>query len=171
MLLPRKSNLAIAQAAQAAVDAMTAQGLPEEAARTMLSYVVEGQSVMLATLNMFGVIAVSATAPIHWLRMEPAGDRADHPGQPAGKRPARQVVPVGRAPVHVGFPDDDRQRLAEHAAAALGVARREPVHDGVPADQVGVRVRGLHLAGVDLVDGDDAAIVQAHSPGLRLVGA
>ena len=29
------------------------------------------------------------------------------------------------------------QRLAEHAAAALGVARRLEVHDGVPADEVG----------------------------------
>src|SRR6185436_12218132 len=34
---------------QAAIDAMTGQGVPPESARTMLSYVVEGQSVMLAT--------------------------------------------------------------------------------------------------------------------------
>ena len=52
-----------------AVDAMTAQGVPAESARTMLSQLVEGQSVMLATLNMFGVIAVclGVAATIIWL--------------------------------------------------------------------------------------------------------
>jgi len=60
---------------QGAVDAMTAQGVPVESARAMLSYVVEGQSVMLATLNMFGVIAVclGIAAAIIWLVPKPKG--------------------------------------------------------------------------------------------------
>ena len=60
---------------QQAVDAMTAQGVPAEAARTMLSQLVEGQSVMLATLNMFGVIAVCLgfAAMIIWLVPEAQG--------------------------------------------------------------------------------------------------
>ncbi|HYN46096.1 MAG TPA: DHA2 family efflux MFS transporter permease subunit [Allosphingosinicella sp.] len=60
---------------QAAVDAMTAQGVPVESARTMLSYVVDGQSVMLATLNMFGLIAVClcVAAAIIWLVPKPKG--------------------------------------------------------------------------------------------------
>ena len=60
---------------QAAVDAMTAQGVPVESARTMLSYVVEGQSVMLATLNMFGLIAVCLgfAAALIWLVPKPKG--------------------------------------------------------------------------------------------------
>ena len=48
---------------QAAVDAMTAQGIPVESARAVLSQVVEGQSVMLATLDMFGLIAVCLASP------------------------------------------------------------------------------------------------------------
>jgi DHA2 family multidrug resistance protein len=60
---------------QGAVDAMTMQGVPVESARTMLSYLVEGQSVMLATLNMFGVIAVALgiSAVIIWLVPKPKG--------------------------------------------------------------------------------------------------
>jgi DHA2 family multidrug resistance protein len=60
---------------QAAVDAMTAQGVPAESARAVLSQVVEGQSVMLATLNMFGVIAVclGIAAAIIWLVPKPQG--------------------------------------------------------------------------------------------------
>ena len=61
---------------QAAVDAMTAQGVPVEvgAGRCFRS-VVEGQSVMLATLNMFGVIAVclGVAAAIIWLVPKPKG--------------------------------------------------------------------------------------------------
>jgi DHA2 family multidrug resistance protein len=74
----RSNNTEIANAmphGQAAVDAMIAQGVPVESARTMLSYVVEGQSVMLATLDMFGVIAVSLgiAAAIIWLVPKPKG--------------------------------------------------------------------------------------------------
>lgn len=60
---------------QVAVDTMTVQGVPAESARTMLSYVVEGQSVMLATLDMFGVIAVALgiSAAIIWLVPKPKG--------------------------------------------------------------------------------------------------
>lgn len=60
---------------QAAVETMTAQGIPAESARTMLSYVVEGQSVMLATLDMFGVIAVclGISAAIIWFVPKPKG--------------------------------------------------------------------------------------------------
>ena len=60
---------------QQAVDSMTAQGIPLESARAMLSQVVEGQSVMLATLNMFGVIAVclGIAAAIIWLVPKPKG--------------------------------------------------------------------------------------------------
>ena len=54
---------------------MMAQGVPAESARTMLSQLVEGQSVMLATLNMFGVIAVclGVAAMIIWLVPKPKG--------------------------------------------------------------------------------------------------
>jgi MFS transporter, DHA2 family, multidrug resistance protein len=74
----RANNTEIANAmphGQSAVEAMTAQGVPAESARTLLSYVVEGQSVMLATLNMFGVIAVclGAAAAIIWLVPKPDG--------------------------------------------------------------------------------------------------
>lgn len=60
---------------QQAVDSMTAQGVPLEAARTLLSQIVEGQSVMLATLNMFGVIAIclAAAGMIIWLVPKPKG--------------------------------------------------------------------------------------------------
>lgn len=74
----RTNNTEIANSmvhGQAAVDAMTGQGLAPESARTMLSYVVEGQSVMLATLDMFGVIALAlgASAAIIWLVPKPKG--------------------------------------------------------------------------------------------------
>ena len=74
----RTNNTEIANAmthGQQAVDAMTAQGVSPEAARTVLSQVVEGQSVMLATLNMFGVIAVCLgfAAMIIWLVPKPKG--------------------------------------------------------------------------------------------------
>ena len=74
----RANNTEIANAmphGQQAVDAMTAQGVSPEAARTMLSQLVEGQSVMLATLNMFGVIAVclGVAAMLIWLVPKPKG--------------------------------------------------------------------------------------------------
>ena len=60
---------------QQAVDGMIAQGIPADSARTMLSQVVEGQSVMLATLDMFGLIAVclGIAAMIIWLVPKPKG--------------------------------------------------------------------------------------------------
>ena len=63
------------QHGQAAVDSMTQQGVPTETARTMLSMVIEGQSVMLATLNMFGVIALCLgfAATLIWLVPKPKG--------------------------------------------------------------------------------------------------
>lgn len=63
------------QNGEAAVGSMVAQGVPVESARTMLSHVIEGQSIMLATLNMFGVIAIclGAAAMIIWLVPKPKG--------------------------------------------------------------------------------------------------
>lgn len=63
------------QHGEAAVSSMTAQGVPADTARTMLSYVIEGQSVMLATLNMFGVIAIclGGAAMLIWLVPKPKG--------------------------------------------------------------------------------------------------
>ena len=60
---------------QAVVDGMTAQGASPEAATTVLSYMVEGQSVMLATLNMFATIAIcfGFAATIIWLVPKPQG--------------------------------------------------------------------------------------------------
>ncbi|HEY5721737.1 MAG TPA: DHA2 family efflux MFS transporter permease subunit [Allosphingosinicella sp.] len=74
----RANNTEIANAmphGQQAIDAMTAQGVPAESAPAMLSMLVEGQSVMLATLNMFGLIAVSlgVAAAIIWLVPKPKG--------------------------------------------------------------------------------------------------
>jgi DHA2 family multidrug resistance protein len=58
-----------------AVDTMLSQGIPLENARALLWQVIEGQSVMLATLNMFGVIAVchGVAATIIWLVPKPKG--------------------------------------------------------------------------------------------------
>ena len=63
------------QHGKAAVDGMLAQGVPLENARAVLWQVVEGQSVMLATLNMFGLIAVCLgfSAMIIWLVPKPKG--------------------------------------------------------------------------------------------------
>jgi len=60
---------------QATVDAMVAQGTPHDTAVTMLSGLVEGQSVMLATLNMFATIAICFVfaAGIIWLVPKPKG--------------------------------------------------------------------------------------------------
>ena len=58
-----------------AVEAMIAQGIPADSARAVLSQIVEGQSVMLATLNMFGVIAICLgfAAALIWLVPKPKG--------------------------------------------------------------------------------------------------
>lgn len=74
----RLNNSEIASAmpnGQAAVDAMTAQGASADTATTMLSYLVEGQSVMLATLDMFGVIAacLGGAAALIWFVPKPKG--------------------------------------------------------------------------------------------------
>lgn len=57
------------------LDAATAAGLPSDVATHLLDLVVEGQSVMLATLNMFGVIAICLgfAATIIWLVPKPKG--------------------------------------------------------------------------------------------------
>lgn len=74
----RTNNTEIANAmvhGDQAVAGMTAQGVPPQSASTMLSYMVEGQSVMLATLNMFGTIAVclGIAAGLIWLVPKPKG--------------------------------------------------------------------------------------------------
>jgi DHA2 family multidrug resistance protein len=63
------------QHGKAAIDAMVAQGIPLENAKALLWQVIEGQSVMLATLNMFGVIALCLgfAAMIIWLVPKPKG--------------------------------------------------------------------------------------------------
>lgn len=63
------------QHGQATIDAMAAQGVPHETATTLLSGLVEGQSVMLATLNVFGTIAIcfAFAATIIWIAPKPKG--------------------------------------------------------------------------------------------------
>jgi len=60
---------------QATIDAMTSQGVPHESATALLSGLVEGQSVMLATLNMFATIALCFVfaATIIWIAPKPKG--------------------------------------------------------------------------------------------------
>ena len=55
--------------------ALTAQGASPEIATNLLGYVVEGQSVMLATLNMFATIAIcfGFATTIIWLVPKPKG--------------------------------------------------------------------------------------------------
>jgi len=57
------------------LDAASAAGLPADQSTALLAMLVEGQSVMLATLNMFGVIALclGASAAIIWLVPKPKG--------------------------------------------------------------------------------------------------
>jgi len=57
------------------LDAAAAAALPEDSSTHLLSMVVEGQSVMLATLNMFGVIAIAlgVAAALIWLVPKPKG--------------------------------------------------------------------------------------------------
>ena len=63
------------QQGQAAIDGMVSGGASPESATTMLTGIVEGQSVMLATLNMFGVITVCFlfAATLIWLSPKPRG--------------------------------------------------------------------------------------------------
>lgn len=60
---------------QAAIDTMQAAGGQADSATTLLSMVVEGQSVMLATLNMFATIALCFffAATIIWIAPKPTG--------------------------------------------------------------------------------------------------
>jgi DHA2 family multidrug resistance protein len=60
---------------EAVIDAATAQGVPHDTAVHLLSYAVEGQSVMLATLNMFAAIAAcfAFAATLIWLAPKPRG--------------------------------------------------------------------------------------------------
>ncbi len=57
------------------IDAAVGQGAPHDSATAMLTQVVEGQSVMLATLNMFGAIAVcfGFAATLIWIAPKPKG--------------------------------------------------------------------------------------------------
>jgi len=60
---------------QQVLDAADAAALPHDTSTHLLSMVVEGQSVMLATLNMFGVIAIAlgVAATVIWLVPKPKG--------------------------------------------------------------------------------------------------
>ena len=60
---------------QSTIDKMTGSGVPHDVATNLVSQVVEGQSVMLATLNMFGTIALvlGVAATIIWLVPKPKG--------------------------------------------------------------------------------------------------
>lgn len=63
------------QHGQTTLDAMTAEGMPREAAVAMLSGIVEGQSVMLATLNMFAMMTAcfAVAATLIWFAPKPKG--------------------------------------------------------------------------------------------------
>ena len=63
------------QHGQATVDAIMAQGASREVATTALTTLVEGQSLMLATLNMFAAIALcfAFAATLIWLSPKPKG--------------------------------------------------------------------------------------------------
>lgn len=60
---------------QATLDAMTAQGMSHGSATAMLTGMVESQSTMLATLNMFAAIAIcfAFAAAIIWFAPKPKG--------------------------------------------------------------------------------------------------
>ncbi len=60
---------------QATLDGMMADGLSHQSATAMLTGMVEGQSVMLATLNMFGAITLcfAFAATLIWLAPKPKG--------------------------------------------------------------------------------------------------
>jgi DHA2 family multidrug resistance protein len=57
------------------LDVADGLGVDHSLSTSLLTQIVEGQSVMLATLNMFGVIAVclGAAATIIWLVPKPKG--------------------------------------------------------------------------------------------------
>ncbi|MBV9930654.1 MAG: DHA2 family efflux MFS transporter permease subunit [Alphaproteobacteria bacterium] len=63
------------QHGRTAVEGLLAQGVPLDNARAALWQVIEGQSVMLGTLNMFGVIALclAFSATLIWLVPKPKG--------------------------------------------------------------------------------------------------
>ena len=63
------------QHGQAVLDGMMAHGVSRDAATAALSGLVEQQSVMLATLNMFSVIAICFffAATLIWLAPKPKG--------------------------------------------------------------------------------------------------
>jgi len=63
------------QHGQTTLDAMTAEGMPREAAVAMLSGIVEGQSVMLATLNVFAMMTAcfAVAATLIWFAPKPKG--------------------------------------------------------------------------------------------------
>ena len=86
---------------QQAVDAMMAQGVPAETARTMLAQLVEHQSVMLATLNMLGVIAVclGVAAMIIWLVPKPKGPIECPQWAESGTLLLRRVSPRPQLPL------------------------------------------------------------------------
>jgi DHA2 family multidrug resistance protein len=60
---------------QSVVDAMSAHGVPPESATALLSGLVEGQSVTLATLNMFAAITICLVfaAGLIWIAPKPQG--------------------------------------------------------------------------------------------------
>jgi DHA2 family multidrug resistance protein len=60
---------------QPTLDAMTATGASPESATAMLDGLVQGQSVMLATLNMFAIVALcfAFAATLIWLAPRPTG--------------------------------------------------------------------------------------------------
>jgi DHA2 family multidrug resistance protein len=65
----------VMQIGRGALDTLSAHGFNAEAIRTLLAQGVEGQSVMLATLNMFGTIAICLffAATIIWIAPKPQG--------------------------------------------------------------------------------------------------
>ena len=60
---------------KSAVEEMVRHGIPEDSARALLAMLVDNQSLMLATLDMFGVIAVALgiAAACIWLVPKPKG--------------------------------------------------------------------------------------------------
>jgi DHA2 family multidrug resistance protein len=60
---------------QAVVDTATAHGIPQDTVVQLFSWAVEGQSIMLATINMFAVIAICffIAASLIWLAPKPKG--------------------------------------------------------------------------------------------------
>src|SRR3546814_601252 len=60
---------------QSTLDGMIAGGASPESARVMLTNIVEGQSVMLATLNTFAAIVMcfAVAAALIWLAPKPKG--------------------------------------------------------------------------------------------------